>query len=96
MKDAMVFGESARTLLTTLSKCETREDDVSGAIRFDLRMTPEETGPVVRALLRAEAELLLDDADTFDPTATTRTPEQRRADALVEIAIAAARALDAA
>lgn len=96
MNDAMVFGESARTLLTTLSKCETHDDNVSGMIRFDLRLSPEETGPVVRALFRAEAELLLDDADTFDPMATTRTPEQRRADAFVEIATAAAKALDAA
>ncbi len=96
MNDEMVFGESARTLLATLSKCRTHEDDVSGMIHFDLRMTPKEAGPVVRALLRAEAELLLDDADTFDPAATTRTPEQRRADALLEIAAAAAEALDAA
>jgi hypothetical protein len=59
-------------------------------------LTPEDTGLVVRALLRAEAKLLLDDADTFDPTTTTRTPEQRRADALVEIATAGAKALDAA
>ena len=95
MNDAMVFGESAKTLLTTLSKCETHEDNVSGMIRFDLRMSPEETGPVARALFRAEANLLLDDADAFDPIATTRTPEQRRADALVEIATAAAKALDA-
>lgn len=96
MKDAMVFGESAGTLLATLSKCETHEDDVSGMTQFRLRLTPEESGPVVRALLRAEADLLLDDAHTFDPAATFRTPEQRRADALVEIASAAAAALDAA
>lgn len=47
-------------------------------------------------LFRAEAELLLDDADAFDPMATTRTSKQRRADALVEITTAAAKALDAA
>lgn len=96
MNDATAFGESAMTLLAILSKAKVREDEDSGMIRFDLRMSPEETGPVVRALFRAEAELLLNDADAFNPAATSRTPEQRRADALVEIATAAANALDAA
>ncbi|MEZ5245456.1 MAG: hypothetical protein R2707_10195 [Acidimicrobiales bacterium] len=50
----------------------------------------------MRALFRAEAELLLIDAETFDPVGPTRTPEQRRADALIEIATAAAAALEAA
>jgi len=41
MNDEMVFGESARTLLATLSKCRTHEDDVSGMIHFDLRIDPK-------------------------------------------------------
>lgn len=96
MKDATAFGESARTLLATLSKCDTSEDDETGMVCFGLSMSPEEAGPVIRALFRAEAELLLIDAETFDPMGPTRTPEQRRADALVEIGTAAAAALEAA
>ena len=96
MKDATVFGESARTLLATLSKCATSEDEDSEMVQFGLSVSPEETGPVMRALFRAEAELLMIDAETFDPMAPTRTPEQRRADAFVGIVTASVAALDEA
>lgn len=44
--------------------------------------------------MRAEAGLLLEDADAFVSLKRLRTPEQRRADALVELVEAAATALE--
>jgi hypothetical protein len=96
MKDATAYGESTTTLLATLSRAGFREDEESGMVRFDIRTSQGETGPMVRALFRAEADFLLNDAAAFDPTRTTRTPQQRRADARVEIVTASVAALDAA
>jgi len=92
MSDATVYGEPAEAILATLSKSNQRSSD-SGMHELDLRMPPNEARPLVRALMRAEAELLLKDADAFDPTREGRTPEQRRADALLEVVTAAAAAL---
>ena len=66
MRDAMIYGESAHAILTAMSKNDHRITG-SGMHEFDLRMTPDEAGPVVRALMRVEAELLIKDADAFDP-----------------------------
>lgn len=79
--------------MRTLAKSDHRITD-SGMHHFDLEMSPTEAGPVVRALMRAEAELLMDDADTFEPSSEWRTPGQRRADALLEVVMAATEALD--
>ena len=92
MRDAMIYGESAHAILTAMSKNDHRITG-SGMHEFDLRMTPDEAGPVVRALMRVEAELLIKDADAFDPALEGRTPEQRRADALFQVVTAAAAAL---
>lgn len=46
----------------------------------------------VRAIMRAEAELLAEDADAFDPGRENGTPEERRTNALFEIVTAAAAA----
>ena len=81
MKDATIYGESARAVLGTLARSKHSVTD-SGMHNFHLRLTPTETGPVARALMRAEAGLLLEDADAFDPLKKCRTPEQSRADAL--------------
>lgn len=59
----------------------------------------EEAPPLVRALMRVEAELLLDDARQLaGPENVWRTPENRRADALVLLvlrtAVAAGSAVD--
>jgi hypothetical protein len=51
------------------------------------RLEPRLGVPFFRALMRVEAELLLQDADSLGtPTHEKRTPEQRRADALVALA----------
>ena len=91
--DPKVYGESARAILRTMSKSE-RGIGGDGLYRLRLTMPADEAGPVTRALMRAEAELLQHDADEFDPGRDTRTPEQRRADAMVEVVSAAAAALE--
>jgi len=91
MQKAMVYGESAEAILDTLCGSDRSITD-AGMYRFDLRMTPDEAGPVVRALMRAEAELLLEDADAFDPQEEMRTAEQRRADAMVWVVTSASEA----
>jgi hypothetical protein len=70
-------------------------DDLAMALRsMDMRVKPDgwweisgampADGPLVRALLRAEAELLNGDADDMAARRwTERTPAQRRADAFV-------------
>ncbi len=87
------YGESAQTILSAMAKSEHHET-ASGMHHLDLSLTPAETGPLFRALMRAEAQLLMSDADAFEPTNPLRTPEQRRVDALVEIVTTAAAALN--
>ncbi len=54
------------------------------AADVSLCMGPEEGGPVSRALLCIEAELFIEDADSLvTGHERLRTPEMRRADALV-------------
>lgn len=92
-KDTDCYGESARAILTAVSTGRLIRETPAGGASFDLTLTPDETGPVFRALMRAEAELLMDDADAFEPPAHLRTPEQRRADALVNIVTTASESL---
>lgn len=92
MKDATVYGESARTIMTTLMRSD-RRITPSGMCEFELALEPEESGPVVRAMWRAEAELLIEDAADFDPYEISRTEEQRRADAFVRLVERAGAAL---
>ncbi len=87
------YGESAQVILSAMAKSEHHET-ASGMHDLDLSLTPAETGPFFLALMRAEAELLMSDADAFEPTNTLRTPEQRRVDALVEVVTTAAAALN--
>lgn len=80
-----VYGESASVLLSTLAKSDfTATED--GMYQMELTMDPDEAPPVIRAVMRAEAELLLSDADELVPfNLDQRTPEQRRADALCAV-----------
>lgn len=57
------------------------------------RYGKEEAPPLVRALMRIEAELLLDDARRLGPETPWRTPEQRGADALALLVLRSAAAL---
>jgi hypothetical protein len=51
-------------------------------VRYDARLDMPAGAPLLRAVLRAEAELLIEDADRLDdPEYEGRSPEQRRSDA---------------
>ena len=91
--DAEAYGESAHAILGALSRTKHLGTTPSGMHTFEFLLTPEESGPVVRALMRAEAALLIADADVFEPAAPMRTPDERRVDALLEIVTSAAAAV---
>lgn len=60
--------------------------DDDGMWCTDVTLEARLAGPLNRALMRAEAALLLHDADRLGtPGYEDRTPPQRRADALVEL-----------
>lgn len=92
VNDPLVFGESARAILDALSQGEHRSTS-NGMVEFDLHLSKEEAPPLVRAMMRAEAQLLLDDADAFGEETPLRSPEQRCCDALLELVTAATAAL---
>lgn len=92
--DSTVYGESAHALLSTLSKADFSVTD-RGMSQMELTMEPGEAPPVLRAVMRAEAELLLSDADELAPhELDIRTSEQRQADALFAVVMAASKAGD--
>jgi hypothetical protein len=75
-------------------RCEDIAEEMLG---LDIRFGPDKSatvsgrmqadGPLWRAILRVEAELLLADADAMaSGTYAARTPNQRRADAFVLVA----------
>lgn len=88
----LIFGEPAPVLVAALLPMfENRRTLPNGMIRAELRLEPELGEPLMRALMRAEAKLLLADADALGgPDYEARTDDQRRCDALVEIAEAMA------
>jgi hypothetical protein len=89
-----VAGEPLEDLAAVLSGIEVGEI-VDGLVDMDLRLTDDEAVILRRALMRLEAELLLDDADalTAGTLAAMRTSPKRQHDAfmlLVERMIEAA------
>ena len=91
-----VEGESAVELMTIFRRKHFREDR-DGTVQTKLVLSPEEATPFERALMRVEAELLLDDARRVGtPDEVYRTPPQRRADALIALVLRTAAALEAA
>ena len=82
-KDATVYGEKVGDLGPAFKLMAEggRFDDVGG-FHLDVRLPPDAAAPMVRAVYRAEAELLLEDAERLDAISPLdRTDEQRRADA---------------
>ena len=86
MKDTYVAGELTEDLMRALiqSKTKTLPD---GSVSLKLRLEPDAAAPLRRALMRVEAELLLEDADQLRPDNSDelRTEDQRRYDAFFEL-----------
>ena len=79
MKDMIVLGERCDDLAFEMLALdfEVRPDEMA-----EIRGTVAIDGPLVRAMYRAEAELLLADAESMSlGVHVHRTPEQRRCDA---------------
>jgi hypothetical protein len=95
MIDVRVFGESARAVTTTFRNRQIQECD-DGMYLLDAAFKKSDGLPLFRAMMRAEAELLLDHADVLDESAMFRTSNGRRAEALFLVITRASEAMDAA
>ena len=79
---AMVAGERADRIMSVFARAELGETD-DGMASISVTIAPDEAF-VTRALMRIEAELMLEDADAFrSGHDDLRTSGQRGADALV-------------
>ena len=93
MKETRVAGEPALTLLEAFRhfKWKKARDGMQTA---SFSLEPRLGNPLIRALMRVEAEFLLQDADHYgQPDAEQRTYEQRACDALVALGLRVADAL---
>jgi hypothetical protein len=80
-----VFGEQPKDVGAELTTLDFGASATDGWVRVEGRI--EGGGPLMRALLRAEAELLLDEAAAMAAGRwTPRDPGERRADAFVLVA----------
>ena len=81
--DEAAYGEPIADLMPGLMAfCDGASIDEDGMFQSSVRLEPAVGRPLIRALMRAEAELLLEDADALGTgVETARTPEQRAADA---------------
>ena len=87
MTDVLVAGEDAQTLVEALLRFRW-SDAADGGQSATFELEPHLGAPLIRAVMRVEAELLLDDADHYPHGADAeRTSEQRAADALVALAL---------
>jgi hypothetical protein len=84
----LVFGERGDLLVEALLPAlRDRTVDDDRMCRFEINLEPRLGQPLMRALMRAEAKLLLEDANAVGtPDYEERTDDQRRLDALLEIA----------
>ena len=90
-----VAGEDADVLLPLLARfAHNLVQNPDGTFSGHATYGKEEAPALVRALMRVEAELLLDDARRLRTSGDAwRTPENRRADALVLLVLRTAAAL---
>lgn len=86
--DQLVYGEHIDALVPALCAVfETASVEADGAAVCSVTLEPALAQPLWRALMRVEAELLLEDAHAIGTDAwEERTAEQRAADALVRLA----------
>lgn len=90
---AMIAGELTTDLARAIAEFETSENS-DGSIHLQADMDQEIGDPFARALMRVEADLILQDADKVGSDGyEERTPSQRRADALVELVTRCAEAM---
>ncbi|QLY30673.1 hypothetical protein [Nocardia huaxiensis] len=81
----LVAGETRADLLRALSYVST-EDAPDGGFIVNGDLPPDVAPPFIRALMRIEAELLLQDAELVNiDHGEPRTPEERRTDALIAL-----------
>ena len=91
-----VAGEDPRVLLQLLARFgESLVQNTDGSFSGDATYSKEEGPPLIRALMRVEAELLLSDAHRLrtQEDGGWRTPDQRSADALGLLVVRCAIAL---
>ena len=83
----LIYGERVADLVPVLVLMgESRRIRADGMHELSWKLPSEEAAPLLRALLRAEAELALEDADALGtPGFEERTSEQRAADALLRL-----------
>jgi hypothetical protein len=87
MTDILVAGEPVETLLEAFRQIEW-ETQPNGMTSLKASLERRLGDPFVRALMRVEAELLLQDAAALDgPEAGWRTGEQLAADAFVALTL---------
>lgn len=84
MQTKYVAGEPAHQLVQALSQFK-RTPSNDGMVHFEVQLDAGLGTPLQRAIMRIEAELLLQDADSLTPASSRelRTADQRRADALI-------------
>ena len=80
-----IYGETIEDLLPGLLTIKNAmTTDADGMCHASFTLTPKDGAPFLRALMRVEAELLIEDADSIGCRhAQDRTQEQRAADALL-------------
>jgi hypothetical protein len=83
----MVAGEPLDVLVKALASFKFRKTP-RGMINVTAQLDRDLGPPFLRALMRVEAELLVHDADLVGGSEVeNRTPDQRRADALVALVL---------
>lgn len=87
-KQLLIEGERVDLLGEAIGQFE-RKQWPDGTWTFDVNLEPRLANPFVRAMMRVEARLLLEDADRFLlPDTDHRTDDQRRLDALIALVTA--------
>jgi hypothetical protein len=81
----LIYGETLEDLWPAFRHIASNlRQEPEGSYTVDVRLSGETARPLERALSRAEAQLLLEDADALAAAdATWRTPGQRRFDAFM-------------
>ena len=86
MTTCEIFGEDVDAIGAAMQHFKFEPPDEDGMMTVHAHAPIAELAPLFRALMRAEAQMLLSDADDYpDTEESRRTGGQRRNDALVEI-----------